>query len=275
MTPATLPLPTLFWTGPDEAETKLERPVASMWPELEVSTAPSSADEAVLAGAGVIVLQGSTLSAEQLEAAVNCRAIIHAGRGPAGLDLELARRRGIVVASVPYVDDFAWGLAAQELLKGFGEAWESRRFEGMRRKPRLVLVGLGAVGVRIAEAARLLKLDVRAHDPFSLDEWFEQADARQIALLHDAVGMADILMVQVSGAEANRGLIGEAELETMPRGAWLVNAGWSASVDLVAASAAVSKGRLARAVMLHAGEPESGRERGRMDRPESRTGAGN
>jgi phosphoglycerate dehydrogenase-like enzyme len=246
-------LKTLYWTADSQAAERLDEAGAARWTELRAEPILPGADAARLAEADIIVVQGAALAAEAMEAAPRCRAIIHAGNGAAGLDLERARRLGIMVASVPEGGAFAWAASVRCELERFAAAWKHGEFGavagGMPRRPRVALVGLGAVGRAIAKEAHELKLDVCAHDPFALDESFEQAAVRRIPMLHDALGMADMVSLQVSPAETNRGLLGEAEIGLMRRGGWLASAGWSEAVDADAAEAALRAGRLARVVI--------------------------
>lgn len=249
---STAPLKTLCWTPfPDAAERLREAGAQAIDALAVTALGPDAPDVlAQLPEAEIIVLHGAGLAPEQLESAVRCRAIIHADAGAAGLDLELARRLGIFVSSVPEAATPAWAAAATAELEAFHAAWlearPARKDTSFRRHPRVGLVGLGLVGREIAQAARALKMDVWAYDPFALPETFAHCEARRAIRLHDALGIADLVFVQVAPANDNCGLVSAGELGLMKPGAWLVNLGWPEALDLEAAAAALHAGRLAR-----------------------------
>lgn len=217
------------------------------------SELPSRLDEAQ-----AIVLQEATLTDGQLESATKCQAIIHAGRGAAGINLELARRLGIFVVSVPEAGTTFYAGAGHAYVEQFIDQWNGPglgHLHERRRRPRLGLLGFGRIGMALASSLAGQRLDIWAHDPFALEESFETRSTRRIPLIHDLVGSADILLVQVSRATGNRRLIGSRLIEFAKRGMWLVNLGWPGAIDFDALASAVATGQLAK-VALAVGESD-------------------
>jgi len=242
-------LKTLF-IGIDPGNSGLLDSAAARHRSLSIKCMPGDAPmtNPSIASADVVVLHRVRWSREQLRAATQCRAIIHLGAG-AGCDLEEARELGIFVSSLPGVpaEKVAESLCPilQEYLVSGQPAYRASGHRDFRR-PRLGLVGLGRLGRAFAGAARERKFDLRAHDPFALDEDFIQSGAHPVPVLADALGIPDLVSVQVAPAEANRRMISRNEIAVMRKGAWLINAGWGPAVDADAARAAVASGRLAR-----------------------------
>lgn len=225
----------------------LERKAASRT-SLRIESLPgdAAASQPSLASAGVIILHRVRWSAEYLRAATRCRAILHLG-ADAGCDLEEARELGIFVCSVA-------GTSAEEVAEHIVPILQEYLVTGKPayplsghrdfRRPRLGLIGLGRLGRAIAGIARARKFDLWAFDPFALEEDFIQAGARPTPRLEDALGIPDLVFVQVAPAESNRHMISDREIETMRKGAWLINVGWGGAVDTAAVQAALRTGHL-------------------------------
>lgn len=236
--------------GGDEAADTLLQEAGSLFPALRVESVPATTmpSHPSIASAEVMILHRVRWPSGGLGEASACRCIIHLGAG-SGCDLEEARERGIFVCSLP-------GLSAEEVAetvapilqeflvsgKPAGATPRGRQF----RRPRLGLIGLGRLGREIARAARDRKYELWAYDPFALEEDFIQAGARPTHQLEDALGIPDLVCVQVAPAEGNRHMISAGELAALRRDAWLVNIGWGPAVEAPAALQAVSRGRLAQ-----------------------------
>lgn len=228
----------------------------------------ASLDEEI-ARADVILCQGASLSAEQMEAARNCKLVIHAGPGPAGLDLELARRLGIEITSVPdgatiqyadmaigAIDAALRNIRSQRKSVGAGSSGTSPQL-------RLGILGLGSVGREVAKQATGHGLQLWACDPFVIAETFVAARVRE-ASLSDLLGICDVVTVHASaqgpGGPDERALIGAEELDWMKPDAWIVNTSDSELVDGAALLARLTMGRPFGAAMLSTKELERSAE---------------
>lgn len=226
-------------------------------PGLSVLPAESGDEAGEMIGrADLIILQRAGLDAALLRAAGQCRAVIHAGPG-CETDLETARELGIYVCSIADAATGTYRATAGRIMREFLAAWHGGRTAtrpgGLRRRARVGLVGFGRLGRAFAEEARTLKLDVWGHDPFALEEPFKSMEVHRTAMLHDLLGIADLVLVQVASARSNAGMIGADALAWMKRGAWLANFGWEAAVEVKALAGAVASGRLGRAMVATPG----------------------
>lgn len=182
-----------------------------------ISADDEGALDAELNRADAVIVLDAVLSPERLRQADNCLILARAGAGSGGLDLNLARRLGILVASVPsavtsiYADLFLTVL--DRLISAAASAGRPVR--------RLGLVGLGQVGRSVGRLGTSRGLQVWAHDPFAHDETFRQVPARR-APLPDLMGICDVVSVQVPLVPATRGLIAVPELDLLRRGAALI-----------------------------------------------------
>ncbi|MEN9936561.1 MAG: hypothetical protein RLZZ387_3140 [Chloroflexota bacterium] len=120
----------------------------------------------------------------------------------------------------------------------------------------MLLVGVGAIGVRTAELAVALGMRVEGvrRDP--------SVGAPGVAAMYgperlaERLPHADVVVLTIPLSHATRGMIGEAEIGAMKPGAYLVNIGRGGTVDEDALADAIRAGRLAGAALdVFAEEP--------------------
>jgi D-3-phosphoglycerate dehydrogenase len=214
----------------------------------------------------VLVTTFAPITRRVLDAALSLRLIVSGRGGPVNIDVEAATARRIPVAfargrNSEAVAEFVLGLlvalprrfAAAERHLRTG-AWTDGR-EDTFAKPSgpelegrvLGIVGLGAVGARVAELVRPLRMRVLAHDPFVEDGPLAAVGAER-AELERLLAKADYVTIHVRPANGES-VIGERELARMKPGAFLINTSRAVNVDHAALVAALESGRLAGAAL--------------------------
>jgi D-3-phosphoglycerate dehydrogenase len=110
----------------------------------------------------------------------------------------------------------------------------------------LGVVGLGAVGVEVANAAEALGMRVLGYDPQITVQraWQLSAGIEQALSLDDLFARSDIVTVHVPLNEQTRGLVGEHRVRLVQRGGVLLNFSRAGIVDDAAVVAALDAGRL-------------------------------
>jgi len=200
--------------------------------------------------------------------------VLAVGRAGAGVNnIPVARlsERGIPVFNAPgananAVKELVLGslfLAARNLiaaadyvrgLKGSDEeiavAVESgkKRFVGFELPRRtLGVVGLGAIGVEVANVALNLGMQVIGYDPnLTVQRAWQLSSAVQKAIsIDDLFSRANVVTVHVPLLDDTRRLVNAARLKLMPRNSILLNFSREEIVDLEAVIAALDAGRLA------------------------------
>lgn len=176
-----------------------------------------------------------------------------------GVDLPLARERGIAVAhagnaNAEDVADHAIGLmlahrrwiVAGDLHLRAG-AWtiESKMRTRSMNGARLGIVGMGAIGIAVAERAQAMKMKIGWWGPRPKSDlpWPRADDVA--ALARDS----DILLVAARADERNRGMIDAAILDALGPDGLLVNVARGQLVDESALIAALRSGRLGGAAL--------------------------
>ena len=90
---------------------------------------------------------------------------------------------------------------------------------------KLGIIGLGAIGVRVANAAKNLGMDVYGYDPYlSVDAaWSLSSDVKHVTNVDDIYSKCDIITVHVPALDATKGMINAAAIAKMKKGVILLN----------------------------------------------------
>jgi D-3-phosphoglycerate dehydrogenase len=138
-------------------------------------------------------------------------------------------------------------------LKGAGDeldkAVESgkKQFVGFELPKRtLGVVGLGAIGVEVANAALKLGMNVLGYDPAITVQhaWALSSGVQKAVNLDDLFARADVITVHVPLNKATDKLVNSARLEAMLRGGVILNFSRDAIVDSGAVVEALNAGKL-------------------------------
>jgi len=122
-----------------------------------------------------------------------------------------------------------------------------KRFVGFELPGRtLGVVGLGAIGVEVANAALGLGMKVVGYDPSITVQraWQLSAGVKKAANLDDLFSRADIVTLHVPLVEETRGLVSRDRLRVMRRGAVVLNFARGGIVDEAALIDALDEGKL-------------------------------
>jgi len=198
------------------------------------------------------------------------RAIGRAGAGVNNIPVDSLSRRGIPVFNTPGANANAVKelvlagllLAARNIgpawlfaraLQGDDEAIEAavekgkKSFVGFELPGRaLGVMGLGAVGVEVANSALALGMKVLGYDPQLTVQraWQLSASVEQARSLEDLFTRSDAITLHVPLNESTEGLVNAERLARMKPGATLLNFARAAIVDSAAVVAALDAGRL-------------------------------
>jgi D-3-phosphoglycerate dehydrogenase len=217
-----------------------------------------------LGGAEILIVRGTPLGANSIESSPCLQVIARTGAGYDNVDVAAATRAGIPIVYAPAVGSgpvaegtIALILAAAKRLRELGEivwtGWDSRYdVMGLDLEGACAgIVGLGAIGRRVASLCRALGMVVVAHDPAASSSAFE------LVSLPELLARADVISLHCALTDRTRGLVDRALLARVKPGAVLVNAARGALVESEDVLAeALAAGRLsAVALDVHPSEP--------------------
>lgn len=223
----------------------------------------------VLPGHQALVVRSRTkVTAPVVAAGTDLRVVGRAGVGVDNIDLSAARERGLIVvisplgASVAVAEHtialmlaLARNVVAADASMKQGK-WEKNAFKGTElNRKTLSLLGLGRIGVEVAQRASAFGMKVLAYDPYLSEAEIQERGARA-ASLEEALAQADYLSLHLPLTEETRSLIGASAFARMKPGARLVCAARGGVVDEDALRAALDEGKLAGAALdVFANEP--------------------
>lgn len=193
------------------------------------------------------------------------KAISRYGAGVDRVDLEACGKRGIVVTNTPGANAtavcelaFALMLASARNLPELHQAvqrGEWPRSDGMELAGKtLGIVGLGAIGRKLAARAKAFEMKVLAHDLY-LDATYAQAQGIGAVDLNTLLGESDVVSLHLPLNENTRHLISGERIEGMKDGATLINTARGGLLDEEACAEALKSGKL-RGMGLDAFEQE-------------------
>lgn len=123
-----------------------------------------------------------------------------------------------------------------------------KRYRGFELPGRsLGVVGLGAIGVKVANAARSLGMKVQGVDPHITVEgaWELSADVAEAASLEDLFRESEFISFHVPLNDGTRGLLNDETLEQLRPGCVVMNFSRAGIVDEAAIIRALDAGRVA------------------------------
>lgn len=217
----------------------------------------------VLRDADALVVRSSPVTAELMDLAPRLRVIGRHGAGTDTIDLAAARAREIAVVNTPganadSVAEFVIlaALALSRRLLGARQAFASGAlhdrgslpgavvaagFEGRMIAGRTVgLIGLGAIGTRVARLANAIGATVVAHDPMVA----EPPAGVRLGGLDEVLRTADVVSLHLPLTPSTTGLIDARTVARMRPGALLVNTARGGVVEDAAVLEALDSGRL-------------------------------
>jgi phosphoglycerate dehydrogenase-like enzyme len=223
------------------------------------------------AGALVIPAVGPKLPSSLFEGST-LRLVQVTGAGLDRLDQPALMRLGIPVANVPgnaAVAEYAVTTATMLLRRLAWANAEIRNGNYVAFRARLLadnlagldgllvgIVGLGVIGLAVAEAFHRMGCRICYHDPAPPNLAAAQALGAAALPLPDLLGSADIVSLHVPLTATTRGLIGDRELAAMKAGAVLIQASRGGIVDEAALAAHLRSGHLGgAAVDVYSTEP--------------------
>jgi D-3-phosphoglycerate dehydrogenase len=268
----------------DHEEPQVSKPVVLIAEELSPATVEAlgpdfeirhcnGADRAELIPAiadvdAILVRSATKVDAEALAGAKRLKVVARAGVGLDNVDVKAATQNGVMVVNAPTSNivsaaELAVGLMlaaarniapASAALKN-GE-WKRSRYSGIELYEKTVgIVGLGRIGVLVAQRLSAFGMKVIAYDPYVQAGRAAQMGVRLVTL-DELLAESDFMSVHLPKTSETIGLIGEQELAKVKPHLVLVNAARGGIVDEHALYVALKEGRLAAAGLdVFASEP--------------------
>ena len=219
---------------------------------------------------GILVRSASM---HDMEFSENLYAIARAGAGVNNIPLQKCAEKGIVVFNTPGanangVKELVFAgmlLASRDIVEGVD--WvrankdksdiakvaekEKKKFAGTELQgKKLGIIGLGAIGVIVANAAVNLGMDVYGYDPYvSVDSaWHLSRKITHVLNVDDIYKNCDFITIHVPLLDSTKNMINKEAVAKMKKGVILINMARDLLVDEEAVVAAIESGKVRRYV---------------------------
>ncbi|GAA2121692.1 phosphoglycerate dehydrogenase [Streptomyces synnematoformans] len=216
----------------------------------------------------VLIRSATKIDAEAVAAARRLKVVARAGVGLDNVDVPAATKAGVMVVNAPTSNivtaaELACGLIiasarnipqANAALKA-GE-WKRSKYTGVELNEKVLgVVGLGRIGVLVAQRMAAFGMRVVAYDPYVQAARAAQMGVKLVSL-DELLETSDFITVHLPKTPETLGLIGDEALQKVKPSVRIVNAARGGIVDEEALTAALKEGRVAGAGLdVYATEP--------------------
>ncbi|SFH49634.1 D-3-phosphoglycerate dehydrogenase [Actinopolymorpha cephalotaxi] len=204
----------------------------------------------------LLVRSATKVDAEALTAARRLKVVARAGVGLDNVDVRAATQAGVMVVNAPQSNIISAAEHAIALLLAVARRvpaadaslrageWKRSKFGGVELYDKtLGVLGLGRIGVLVAQRLAAFGMKVVAYDPYVQPGRAAQMGVRLVPL-EELLEVADAITVHLPKTPETLGLVGEAQLATMKPDALVVNAARGGIIDEHALYVALKEGRL-------------------------------
>jgi D-3-phosphoglycerate dehydrogenase len=222
-----------------------------------------------LASADAVIVRSATrIDAEAIAAGSRLRVVARAGVGLDNVDVEAATKAGVMVVNAPTSNIVSAAEHAVALLLSLARhvpqamaslrsgEWKRAAFTGVELQGKVVgLLGLGKIGVLVAERLASFGMTVIAYDPYVAAARASELGVRLVPL-DELLAEADVISVHLPRSPETVGLLGDRELHLVKPSVRIVNAARGGIIDEAALAVALREGRVAGAALdVYATEP--------------------
>lgn len=246
--------------------------VEALGPDFEIINCDGANRDELLAAIvdvdAILVRSATMVDAEALAAAKNLKVVARAGVGLDNVDVKAATLAGVMVVNAPTSNivsaaELAVGLllasarhivpANEALRKG---EWKRSKFTGVEVADKVVgVVGLGRIGVLVAQRLSAFGVRLIAYDPYVQPARAAQLGVRMVTL-DELLVESDFITIHLPKTPETVGLIGDAELHKTKPTVHIINAARGGIIDETALYNALVDGRVAGAgVDVYGKEP--------------------
>ena len=203
----------------------------------------------------------------------NLLAVARAGAGVNNIPLDKCAGKGIVVFNTPGANAngvkeiviAAMLLASRDIVGGINWVEENKdnpdiakaaekvkkNFAGTEiQDKKLGIIGLGAIGVKVANVAKHMGMEVYGYDPYvSVDAaWNLSRDVKHVINVDEIYENCDVITIHVPLLDSTREMINEDAISKMKDGVILLNFARDLLVDEESVLAGIEKGRVRKYV---------------------------
>lgn len=207
--------------------------------------------------ADALVIRTQPLSASTIAKAVNLKVVSRHGVGYDSVDLNALNGKGIGLAIVGDVNSVSvaehammqllavakCAIPAHNAVKNIGDwNWRNQLKQQEISGKNLLILGYGRIGRHLARMAAGFQMEVRAFDPFLLQNGWPEGAVKPMKTLHEGLAWAECISIHVPGGD--KPMIGVEEFAIMKQGVIIANTARGGVVCEVALLDALKNGKI-------------------------------
>lgn len=206
---------------------------------------------------GIVIRSGTQLTADVLEGQKRLKAIVRAGVGVDNIDVPAASKAGVVVMNTPGGNTISTAEHTMALILSLSRnvapacatmkagGWDRNKFTGTELSGKtLGIIGLGRVGLAVAQRARAFEMKIVGFDPFLTAEKAAELGIESIPRLDDLWHRCDYITLHTPLSAETRNVVGTETIGKMKKGVRIVNCARGGLVDEQALRVALDAGQV-------------------------------
>ena len=210
----------------------------------------------------LVIRSATKVDADLLERAENLKVVGRAGIGLDNVDVAAATRSGVVVVNAPQSNVLSAAEHTMALLLAQARnipqahaalvsgSWERERWQGVELHGKtLGIVGLGRVGMLVAQRASAFGMRLLAYDPYVSSARAAQMGVELVETVAEVCSRSDWLTIHLPRTPETLGIIGVKELAHARPGLRIVNTARGGLIDESALAKALKEGTVAGAAL--------------------------
>jgi len=216
----------------------------------------------------ILIRSATKMDAEAIAAAKKLKVVARAGVGLDNVDVKAATQAGVMVVNAPTSNIVSAAELAVSLLLASARniapandalkrgEWKRSKYTGVELADKVVgVVGLGRIGVLVAQRLSAFGVRLIAYDPYVQPARAAQLGIRMVSL-EELLAESDFITVHLPKTPETVGLIGDEALHKVKPTVRIINAARGGIVDEAALALALRDGRVAGAgIDVFATEP--------------------
>ncbi len=211
---------------------------------------------------GLIIRSGTKVTAKVLSNPGKLKGIARAGVGVDNIDIPEATKKGVLVMNTPGGNTLSAAEHTMALMLAMSRnvvpacnslragAWDRKKYMGNQLNGKVLgLIGMGRIGMAVAEMAMGFHMKVLGYDPFAAPA---DADKKGIEVVEDLDRIfkeSDYISVHVPRNEQTLNMIDTDQIEMMKPTVRLVNCARGGIINEAAVKAAIEADRIAGAAL--------------------------
>ena len=176
-----------------------------------------------VADVNAIIVRSDIIDDQIIAAAPELKIIVRAGAGYDNIDLKAATAHGVVVENTPGQNS----RAVAELVVGMANMASRNNFDGTTggeiSGKRLGLQAFGQVSRNVAKVLGGFGMEISAVDPYCPADAMTALGVKPVDTVAELYAGNDIVSIHIPATAETKGSIGKALIESMPKGAVLIN----------------------------------------------------